>query len=72
MPRKKNSPRNIQGWKGIIFFSYWPSYVDDEIKNESVSWIPIWRACAINDGQEMDMDEQEDGTIPSVSFFFNG
>lgn len=41
------------------------SYVDDEIKNESVAWIPIWRATAINDGQEMDMDEQEEGTIPT-------
>lgn len=42
------------------------SYVDEAIKQESVSWIPQARALSILDGEELDINDTEEGTIPSA------
>lgn len=39
------------------------------IKAESVDWIPQSRALSILDGEELDINDDEDGTIPSVRIY---
>ena len=59
---------NIQEWKGKIS-NLKNSYVDEEIKHESVAWIPQARALSILDGEELDINDTEEGAIPSVTYF---
>jgi len=47
-------------------YSGMESYVDEEIKHESVAWIPQARALSILDGEELDINDTEEGAIPSA------